>query len=125
MTDLKLAWKKCDPETEFKNVSEKAGVYIISTKLDGEYVVKYVGQASNLKERAQQHWSKNEQNDGLKKHIANGFVMKFSYAELASQSDRDGVELFLFKHFDPVYNKCTPSAKISIACSLPEVRKHK
>ena len=50
--------------------------------------------------------------------------MKFSYAESSSQSDRDGVELFLFKHFDPVYNKCTPSAKTSLTCDLPEVRKH-
>lgn len=127
MSDLKLEWKKCDPETEFKNVSEKAGVYIISTKqkIDGEYEVKYVGQASNLKERAQQHWSRNEQNTELKNHIANRYAMKFSYAELPSQSDRDGVELFLFKHFDPMYNKCTPSAKTSITCNLPGVRKHK
>lgn len=127
MTDLELAWKECDPETEFKNVSEKAGVYIISTKqkVDGAYEVKYVGQASNLKERAQQHWSKNEQNAELKNHIANRYAMKFSYAELSSQSERDGVELFLFKHFDPMYNKCTPSAKTPMACNLPEVRKRK
>ena len=124
---LKLAWKKCDPNTDFEAVPEKAGVYIISTlqKSDDKYEVKYVGQASNLKERAQQHWSKNEQNVELKNHIANGYAMKFSYAELSSQSDRDGVELFLFKHFDPIYNKCTPSAKTPMACNLPEVRKHK
>ena len=127
MSDLKLEWKECKPETEFKNVSEKAGVYIISTKqaVDGQYEVKYVGQASNLKERAQQHWSKNEQNTELKNHIANGYAMKFSYAELASQYERDGVELFLFKYFNPVYNKCTPPAKTSLTCDLPEVRKRK
>lgn len=127
MSDLKLEQKECKPETGFKNVSEKAGVYIISTKqeVDGQYEVKYVGQASNLKERAQQHWSKNEQNIELKNHIAKGYAMKFSYAELPFQSERDGVELFLFKHFDPVYNKCTPSAKTSLSCDLPEVRKHK
>ena len=127
MAEVKLYWKKCDPKTDFETVPEKAGVYIISTlqKIDYKYEVKYVGQASNLKERAQQHWSKNEQNTGLKNHIANGYAMKFSYAELPSQSERDGVELFLFKYFAPEYNKCTPPAKTSLMCDLPEVRKRK
>lgn len=127
MTEVKLYWKKCDPNADFEPVPEKAGVYIISTKqqVDNKYEVKYVGQASNLKERAQQHWSKNEQNTELKKHIANGYAMQFSYAELPSQYERDGVELFLFKHFEPKYNKCTPPAKTSLTCNLPEVRKRK
>lgn len=127
MSDLKLAWKKCDPKTEFEYVPEKAGVYIISTlqESDGKYEVKYVGQASNLKNRAKCHWSSNEQNTKLKKHIEAGYVMKFSYAELSSQSDRNKVELFLFKYFDPRYNECTPPADSCLACNLPDVRKHK
>ena len=55
MSEVKLYWKKCDPKTDFETVLGKAGVYIISTlqKSDDKYEVKYVGQASNLKERAQ------------------------------------------------------------------------
>lgn len=124
---MELNWKKCNPTDGFDNVSEKAGVYMISTKqqVDGAYEVKYVGQASNIKKRAKGHWSDNEQNRELKKHIARGYTMKFNYAEVSAQTDRDRIELFLFRYFDPIYNECTPPSKIAVACNLPDVRKHK
>ena len=94
---MELNWKKCNPTDGFDNVSEKAGVYMISTKqqVDGAYEVKYVGQASNIKKRAKGHWSDNEQNRELKKHIARGYTMKFNYAEVC---------LEFYRHFKLAYS---------------------
>lgn len=123
-----LEWKKKEnlaKHFDFNGVSEKAGVYIISTKQksDNKYEVKYIGQAQNLKSRGTYHFSDNETNKQLKQHIANNYYMKFSYAEVSVQQDRDGIELFLFNKFEPIYNNNTPPASIESPCSLPDVRK--
>jgi excinuclease UvrABC nuclease subunit len=120
---MQLKWKKVE-DANYDNTPDKAGVYIISTrqKADKQYEVKYVGQASDLKARANEHWSENETNEELKEHIAKGFAMKFSYAEVGKQADRDKVEKFLYDHFNPIYNIISPPGETSEECNLPEVR---
>ncbi len=122
---MNLDWYKTNGG-EFSNTPSYSGVYIISTKqkIDDQFEVKYVGQADNIQERAKQHWSNDEENTELKNHIAKGYIMKFSYAEVSKQLDRDNIELFLYKKFDPIYNKNTPPGSKILECSLPDVRKH-
>ena len=119
-----LIWKMTDPPN-FKNVPEKAGVYIISTRqeVDHAYEVKYVGQAENLRARAMVHWSKNELNKALKDHIAEDYVMKFNYSEVESADLRDGIELYMYNYYKPPFNQNPPRGEDIVKCKLPGVRK--
>ena len=106
---MSLKWYKVE-KMVFDNVPEEEGIYIISTKQssDDKYEVKYVGQASDLKGRANEHWSDNEENEELKEHIGKKYAMKFSYAKVQSQNNRDGYEKFLYFEYDPIFNKIEP-----------------
>ena len=121
-----LKWKFAEPPN-FKSVPEKAGIYIISTRqeVDKAYEVKYVGQAENLRTRANDHWSKKEPNQELREHIAEDYIMKFNYSEIDSKSDRDGMELYMHQIYDPPYNRKTPPGETVVKCTLPGVRKFK
>ena len=121
----RLVWKKTDPP-DFKNVPEKAGIYIISTRQENDhaYEVKYVGQTDNLRSRVSEHWSKKEKNKDLKAHISENFIMKLNYAEVASKPDREGMFQYMYDLFDPPYNGKLGSANAVVKCTLPEVRKH-
>ena len=124
MTEKLINWFKADAP-EFDKVPKKAGIYIISTKQSNhEYEVKYVGQAANLQDRVTEHWSKKEKNKELKQHIAEKFLMKFNYALLDSQAERDGMELYLYNLYQPQFNKERPSGKTAISCTVPAVKKH-
>lgn len=118
-----LEWKKVENEV-FDNVPVSSGVYIISTmqKIDRKYEVKYIGQAKNLKNRVIQHWSANESNEELKSHISKNYRMKFSYAIVSSQGNRDAIELFLYRKFNPKFNNNQPPGDRSMIVNLPEVR---
>ena len=121
-----LKWKFVKPP-KLDGITRESGVYTISTQQDndGEFEVKYVGQADNLFERAKEHWSKNEKNEQLKKHIAEKYAMKFSFSVVSSKSDRDGLELFLYNTFDPPFNTKAPLCETIVrTTNLPEVRKH-
>jgi excinuclease UvrABC nuclease subunit len=122
---MAISWRKAMPPN-FDSVPDKAGVYVISTlqKEDDEYEVKYVGKATNLRERAGQHWSDSEGNENLRKHIKQGFPMKFSYAEVSREQDRDGIEAYLYSAYSPILNDQTPQSK-PIVADLPNVRKRK
>ena len=121
-----LQWKKTDPP-KFENVPEKAGVYIISTRqeVDGQYEVKYIGQTDNLRSRVNEHWSKKETNSELKAHLAEDYVMKLNYTEIASKADREGILLYMYQVYDPPFNHKPPPGQNVIKCALPEsTRKH-
>ena len=120
-----LIWEFVKPP-DFDAVPKKPGIYVISTQQsDAEYEVKYVGQADNLYDRAKYHWSKNEKNELLKKHIAEKYAMKFSFSTVSMKKDRDGLELFLYNTYDPPFNRNAPPGETVIRCStLPEVRRH-
>lgn len=121
---MQLNWF-CAKGGKFNNVTEKAGVYIISTLQDSDnkYEVKYVGRTKNLKHRANEHWSDSQSNEKLKKHIDKGYTMKFNYAKVDRQSDREGIELYLYKLYKPIFNQDTPDATKEIRVNTPNVRK--
>jgi len=122
---MDISWYKAVPPN-FDSVPEKPGVYVISTlqKEDDKYEVKYVGKAANLHERANQHWSDSEENESLKKHIQKGYSMKFSFAEVSAEKDRDGIESFLYSTYLPIFNDQEPQSS-PIVINLPDVRKKK
>lgn len=98
------------------NIPQRAGVYIIATN----NVVKYVGQARDLNGRSQQHFSISEDNYELRNHInQNRELTRIYWAEVSLQSERDGIELFLYKRFNPPFNKVTPPTIYPIVCNLP------
>ena len=119
----KLIWRMADPPY-FKNVPEKAGIYIISTmqKTDGEFEVKYIGQADNLSARANEHWSKKETNTELKNHIAEKYIMKFNYSLVESKSDRDGMVIYACQKYKPPYNRDLDTDIEVVKCTMPAVR---
>ena len=124
MTEKLINWFKADAP-EFDKVPKKPGIYIISTRQSNhEYEVKYVGQAASLYDRVNEHWSKKEKNKELKQHIAEKFLMKFNYALIESQAERDGMELYLYNYYQPQLNKDKPSGKTVISCTVPSVSKH-
>lgn len=125
MKSLKLKWKFVKPP-KLEAIPREPGIYIISTQQyhDDEYEVKYVGQTENLYERAKEHWSKKEKNKLLKRHIAERYVMKFSFSIVSLEKERDGLELFLYNTYSPPFNMNAPPGETVIRCtSLPEVRK--
>ena len=119
-----IEWRFTEPPN-FKNVPEKPGIYIISTRqeVDHAYEVKYVGQADNLRARVLEHWSKNEQNKALKDHIAEDYVMKFNYSLVESKPHRDGMELYMYNIYKPPFNLKLPKGEEVVKCKLPPVRK--
>jgi hypothetical protein len=80
-----------------------------------------VGKASNLRERAKQYWSDEEENEGLKKHIKCNDIMKFSSAEVGKESDRDGIEAYRYLKYNTSDNGQEPQAD-PIPVNTPEVR---
>lgn len=117
---MELDWYKIEPYTESKakNAPDKDGVYALCTlQKDNTYRVRYVGQG-NIRERLLYHLSEQETNLELKQHIAQKYVMKAYYAVVNSQNSRDSIELFLYKHFLPKFNKNTPPAKTAMTVNL-------
>ena len=119
-----LKWKKTAPPN-FDRIPEKAGIYILSTsqKENYEYEVKYVGQASDLKARINEHFSRNEKNKELKAHIDEQYIMKVNYSEVDSQSDREGMELYMYNLYEPPYNHKVPPGQVVVKCTLPAALK--
>lgn len=116
---LKLDWYKLEPYR--KNI-EKApdinGIYALCTlQGNGIYKVRYVGQG-NIKDRLKYHLSDEEDNKELKDHIAKGYMMKASYAEVSKKSDRDKIELFLYNYFNPKYNNIKPPSDEELEVNL-------
>ena len=83
----------------------KAGVYKIAVKQKaGKLRVRYVGQASNIDRRLNEHLDmENESNECLADRIKK-YLTKFSFAEIGDQDDRNGAELALYKHYQPSCN---------------------
>lgn len=85
-----------------------AGVYLLWVKLqNGNWRCYYVGQASNLEQRLLSHLSFSESNDCIKNHVAH-HINAYCCATVANQSDRDGIEKFLYDHFKPECNQQDP-----------------
>ena len=120
-----LKWYKIEDEN-FEFVDNKPGVYIISTKqmFENMDAVDYVGQSIKLQDRIVEHFSNSEENIDLRNHIKKGYIINvyFSYIE---KKYLDGVELYLYNHFDPPFNKNTPPSDEPVKCPVPiDLRKY-
>lgn len=105
---IQLDWKGYYEYTEEnvqKHTPTKAGVYKICVKQkNGTLTVRYVGQADDLDRRLKEHLDlDNEQNECLAERLRK-YHVEFSFAEVSTQSDRDGAELALYNHYNPVCN---------------------
>lgn len=101
-----------------KYVPAKAGVYVLWVKLkNGKWRCFYVGQASDLRDRLLDHLSDDEENDCIKNNVTK-FNCGFEYAKVSKQSDRDGIEKFLYDHFKHECNKIDPGGS-AIEVNLP------
>ena len=95
-----------------------AGVYLLWVQLESEkWRCYYVGQAQDLEDRLLAHISDNERNDCIKDHVSK-YINGYEYAKVAKQTDRGGVEKFLYDHFKPECNKIDPGGT-PIEVNLP------
>lgn len=118
-----ITWKSFQDEyTENNiknNVSEKSGVYLLWVKLkNGKWECFYVGQAKNLKTRLLEHLSENEENECVKKNVTE-YKCGYEYSEINIESDRNGIEKFLYENYETECNKISPPSKTSIKVNLP------
>ena len=101
------------------NVPETAGIYLLWVKLTTDkWQCYYVGKAVNLQSRLLQHCSVAEENECIKNNVQN-YISGYEFAEVAKQSDRDGIEKFLYDQYNkPECNKQDPSGT-PITVNLP------
>jgi excinuclease UvrABC nuclease subunit len=106
-------------ETSVKTyVPTSAGVYLLWVKLtNGKWRCFYAGQAKNLETRLLEHLGKDEENECIRKHVAD-HICGFEYASVALQKDRDGIEKFLYDHYEPECNQVDPGGE-PIEVNLP------
>lgn len=95
-----------------------AGVYLLWVKLkNGKWRCYYVGQAQNLEQRLLSHLSSAESNKCVKNNVSK-YISGFEYAKVGRQSDRDGIEKFLYDHYSPECNEVDPGGT-PIPVNLP------
>ncbi len=116
-----LAWSTVHPYTEpdvLAYAPTSGGIYLLCTKRqDGDWVPFYVGKSDNLEKRLKDHLNPDEPNACIKRKVANsGYI----YARVDSQTDRDGIEKYLYDIYDPDCNEKDPGGK-PIPVNLPIV----
>lgn len=119
---MKVIWSgfftPYDSEQVKNNATTPAGVYLLWVKLKNDkWRCFYAGQASNIYGRLQDHLSDEEDNECIKNNVSE-FICGFEYADLTKQSSRDGIEKFLYDHYNPECNKIDPGGA-PIAVNLP------
>lgn len=117
---MKITWSEFKELTELglKDVPNNPGVYLLWVKLEnGNWRCYYIGQAQYLGNRLSQHLSKDEENLCVKNHISK-HTNGFEYAVVANQSERDGIERYLYDHFKPECGEKCPDCK-PIVVNLP------
>lgn len=105
---IQLDWKGYFEYTDGnvqKYAPTKAGVYKIGIKQkDEKLAVRYVGQANDLDRRLKEHLDlDNEPNECLVERLRK-YHAEFSFAEVSTQSDRDGAEKALYDFYEPACN---------------------
>ena len=79
-----------------KYVPIDSGIYLLWVQLKNEkWRCSYVGQADDLEDRLLNHLSKFEENECIKTK-ASKYVCGFEYAKVSRESDREGIENFLY-----------------------------
>lgn len=101
-----------------KQATTKAGVYLLWVKLkNGKWRCFYAGQAKDLKARLLDHLSDDEENRCIKENVTK-YICGFEYAEVSKQTDRDGIEKYLYNHYSPKCNQTEPGGE-PIEVNLP------
>lgn len=123
MTKMQITWSgfysNYTESTVKNNVPEKAGIYLLWVKLtNGKWRCFYVGQADNLKTRLLQHLSDNEKNECIKTKVSK-YTCGFEFALVGKQTDRDGIEKYLYDYYKPECNKISPPDVDPIEVNLP------
>lgn len=109
---MKIVIWSTKKESDFDSIPEKQGIYVIACSCkNGKNVVVYVGQSNDLRRRAKEHWSDDEQNEELKSAIKKyKTCFTYSYAALDFAKDLDGVERYLYDYYEPQFTDRTPNA---------------
>jgi excinuclease UvrABC nuclease subunit len=119
---MQLKWSniyRLNSENILKYTPKSAGVYMLWVQLgDGTRRNFYVGQATNLEQRLLAHLSVDEPNKGIKEHVSK-YNCDYCTAEVATQSERDGIETFLYGRYKPQCNEIVPPGDKSIEVNLP------
>lgn len=117
-----LIWFK-KVESKFDDIPKRPGVYVISCKCkDGNDHAIYVGQSIDLQGRIKEHWSESESNKDLKSAISKYPGSMGAYYAEAGKGDLDGIERYLFDHFEPQFTDRAPQED-PIVVILPNVKK--
>jgi len=112
------AFHRLTEENVREYVPTTAGVYLLWVKLKSEkWRCYYAGQSDNLQRRLLEHFSAIEDNPCIKDKVAN-YISGFEYAKVGRQSDRDGIEKFLYNHYSPECNVEEPGGT-PIPVNLP------
>ena len=89
-------------------VTTDSGIYLLWVKLkNNKWRCCYVGKAENLERRLLEHLSYNENNECIKSKIQY-YTSGYEYAKVSKQSDRDGIEKFLYDCYKPECNEIDP-----------------
>lgn len=97
-----MQWHTISPRFIFM-VPGTAGVYMITV---GNQVV-YVGQATDLRTRIQQHFLDSEPNSDLK-NVIQHYQVAVMFAEVEYVSELNRLESDLYYRYNPVCNKIAP-----------------
>lgn len=108
MKKLELIWQKYSKYTRTnvqRDAPTKGGVYKIALRQQNDKLkVIYVGQANDLDRRLKEHLDlDNEKNECLASRLKK-YNAEFSFAEISTQTERDGAEKALYNHYKPVCN---------------------
>ncbi|WP_366513111.1 GIY-YIG nuclease family protein [Methanoregula sp.] len=102
-----------------KYAPTSSGVYVIWVHFkDGKWRCHYTGQAENLEQRLYQHISSSESNTSIKSGVSK-FRCGYCTAEVGSQANRNGIELYLYQTYKPEWNDITPPGTSPIQVNLP------
>ena len=111
---LRVEWSqllRCDSKTVDSNVAAKAGTYrLLSRGPDGKFRSFYVGIADNLRDGIPAHFVQSEPNQCVRSIINLGDC-RFKFAYVESETDRKGVERYLFENLPGLCNDLAPSAE--------------
>ncbi len=113
-----LTFRRLTDENVNAYVARESGVYLLWVQLKNDnWRCYYAGQADDLERRLLEHLSINEENKCIRENVRD-YVSGYECAVIARQSDRDGVEKFLYDHYKPECNEVDPGG-IPLEVNLP------
>lgn len=119
--DMQVTWstfQNLTKENVNQDVPKNAGVYLLWVKLNnGNWRCYYVGQADDLERRLLEHLAESEGNKCIKKYVQE-HTSGYEYAKVSTQSDRSGIEKFLYDNYKPECNEKDPGGSV-LTVNLP------